>query len=144
GTTLAEVLSMAASSKPGERVVSTRKMHLAAAFCPISAGATACMGGTLAVPGDANIFGAGHLTPPQPGGFGAGTLPPAFTFTAGAGHTLTVTAVSGCVGLTSPYNDCHGPDGSVVRAAATDITSYGGISGIQEDTNGFLVGLFLG
>src|SRR6476659_7759115 len=57
----------------------------------------------VTVPATANIFGAGHASPPAPGGGSPGTLPPVVTIPAGAGVTLSVTAVSGTVELTPPF-----------------------------------------
>src|SRR2546428_8525050 len=98
---------------------------------------------SFSVVGDANIFGAGHPVPPEPGGYGAGTLPPGVAFPPGPGRVLTVTNVTGCVTMTVSFGVCDGGDGSTFVLMPTDVTSYGGISGIDHDTNGFLVGVFL-
>ncbi len=99
----------------------------------------------LSVPGDANIFGAGHASPPQPQGGGAGTLPPGFSFPAGAGQVLTFSSVTGSVRIDFDQTPggSNGPDGGTVYTR-TDITSFGGISGVTHDQRTlFMVGVFL-
>ena len=98
---------------------------------------------TLDVSGDANLFGAGHAVAPEPGGLGGGTLPPGFSFPAGPGQVLRITGVAGCVAMTVSFGNCEGPDGSEVNVAPTAVTSFGGISGINHDTNGPLLAVFL-
>jgi len=101
---------------------------------------------TLTIPGDANIFGAGHTTPPAPGGGGAGELPPEFDFgfTAGAGLVLVFSSVTGNVTVDSGSgNHLNDPDG-VGSASGIDVNSFGGISGVVAPTAGFLAGVFLG
>src|SRR5256886_17045714 len=69
---------------------------------------------TLTTPADANIFGAGHTTPPAPGGGGVGELPPEFDFgfTAGTGLVLIFTSVTGSVIVDSGSGDhVNDPDG---------------------------------
>jgi hypothetical protein len=97
---------------------------------------------TKTVPGNANIWGAGHAVPPAPGGDGAGVLPPMQTFEARAGQVLTFTDVAGQVACsnTAPLN---GPDGGPC-VGSTDISAYGGISGIKHNGKTmFMVGVFL-
>ena len=95
---------------------------------------------TLAIPGDANIFGAGHSTAPDPDGHGGGALPPSVSFTAGANEVVTFSSVTGSVTLNgSTFND---PDGVGSQASSTDIASYQGISGIMAPNAGFLIGVF--
>lgn len=102
-------------------------------------------GGTiiLSVAADANIFGAGHSVPPAPAGWGAGTLPPGIGFVPSPDQVLTLSNVTGCVTMTIGFGTCDGADGDAKNVFETDITSYGGISGIHHDTQGFLVGVFL-
>lgn len=97
---------------------------------------------TVVVDSTANIFGAGHSTPPAPGGGSAGTLPPSFTFSPGSYQILAFSSVSGDVRLT-PEAEPPSPDGYFL-VAPSDISSFGGISGIRHDLAGFLVGVFLG
>jgi hypothetical protein len=99
-----------------------------------------CHAATLSVSADANIFGAGHTTPPHPGGGGSGTLPPSYDFAAGPGKVLTFTSLTGRCTLTTGLG-FHGPEGYPLP---TDINSTGGISGLRHDREGFLVGVFLG
>ena len=96
---------------------------------------------TVSVADTANIFGAGHAAAPNPGGGSGGTLPPSFAFAANSGFVLQTTSVVGTTSLTPGFDGVNG-EGSA--AFSTNISSYGGISGIV-DTNrsGFLVGVFL-
>jgi hypothetical protein len=101
--------------------------------------------GTLTIDARANIFGAGHSIPPAPDGGGGGLLPSLLTFSPGSNLLLTFSSVTGLVSCCfqpgSPYN---GPDGGGDASGTTDITSYGGISGIvRGDRTMFLVGIFL-
>lgn len=100
----------------------------------------------LTIPGQANIFGAGHAVPPAPGGELGGVLPPSHTFVAGAGQVLTFSSVTGTVTCCSSdlINYGTGPDGGPWATGNTDITSYGGVSGIIHSSRTmFLVGVFL-
>lgn len=106
----------------------------------------AALATTLTVPGDANIFGAGHATPPSPGGSGAGELPSEFDFgfTAGSGVVLIFSSVTGNVIVDSGSgNHVIDPDG-VGSASGINVNSFGGISGTVATTAGFLAGAFLG
>jgi hypothetical protein len=95
---------------------------------------------TVSVLDTANIQGAGHSVAPNPGGGSGGTLPPFFAFTANSGFVLQASVV-GTTSLTPGFDGVNG-EGSA--SFSTNISSYGGISGIV-DTNrsGFLVGVFL-
>ena len=95
---------------------------------------------TVSVPDTANIQGAGHSVAPNPGGGSGGTLPPFFAFTANSGFVLQASVV----GTTSLTPGFDGVNGEGNASFSTNISSYGGISGIV-DTNrsGFLVGVFL-
>src|SRR6185503_18893334 len=91
-------------------------------------------------------FGAGHASPPQPQGGGAGTLPPGVSFTAGPNQVLTFSSVTGSVRIDFDQTPggSNGPDGGT-NYTRTDITSFGGISGITHDQRTmFMVGVFLG
>ena len=101
---------------------------------------------TLTVPGSANIFGAGHASPPAPAGGGAGQLPPMFSFAAGSNQILTFSSVTGSVRV--DFDDTpggsNGPDGGTIYTR-TDVFSFGGISGIiNNQRTMFLVGVFVG
>lgn len=97
---------------------------------------------TLVVPATANIFGAGHAAPPEPGGGGAGTLPPSVAFAAQAGQVLTFSGVVG--GVSCCNSVLTGPDGGPYASGTTDITSFGGLAGVVNDQHTmFLVGVFL-
>jgi hypothetical protein len=92
----------------------------------------------------ANIFGAGHDVPPDPGGGGPGVLPPEVRLPAGAGRVLTFPSVTGSVNPIRSYADFVGAAGDGGRFGTTDVQSFGGISGIVHRRNGmFLVGVLL-
>ena len=94
------------------------------------------------VPARANIFGAGRSTPPDPGGGGAGILPPSVQLPVGQSRVVTIPRVLGRVNPINWNNDWNGPQGD--RVGPTDVTSYRGISGLVDRHNGmFLVGVFL-
>jgi hypothetical protein len=103
----------------------------------------ATFSGTVA--GNANIFGAGKAQPPAPGGAGAGVSPLELDFAASSDQVLTFESVTGqvsCCGTSAAA--FNGPDGGKNASGDTDITSYGGISGIIDpDRTIFLVGVFL-
>jgi hypothetical protein len=94
----------------------------------------------VVVPARANIFGAGQPTPPDPGGGGRGVPPREIRLPAGA-RTVTFPAVRGRVNPVASEPRWHGPEGEV--EARTDITSFGGISGIVHRTGMFLTGVFV-
>jgi hypothetical protein len=99
---------------------------------------------TLTVSGLANIFGAGHAIAPDPQGGGGGQLPPSFTFLPDSNLVLTISNVSGLVQSWAGA-DPNGGDGGLSASGTTDITSYGGISGIIDGNHTlFLVGAFVG
>jgi hypothetical protein len=94
------------------------------------------------VPATANIFGAGHELAPAPGRGGYGSLPPVWVLPAGTG-AVTITCAMGTVIPIREEDKENGPAGDHA-GRATDINSYGGISGIVHATNGmFLTGVFL-
>jgi hypothetical protein len=94
------------------------------------------------VSAQANIFGAGRMSAPEPGGGGGGVLPPAWRLPKGASRVVTFPRITGKVTPIvgeAPYN---GPGGD--HRGPTNIESLKGISGIMHFTNGmFLVGVFL-
>jgi len=97
---------------------------------------------SVSVPSSANIYGAGHNTLPAPGGGGVGVLPSSLTSSAQLGYVILFTNVSGSISLNSSLGVLNNADGN--SSASTDITSFGGISGIRSDASGFLAGVFLG
>jgi hypothetical protein len=100
-----------------------------------------CAGGLMAVSAQANIFGAGSDFAPGPGGGGGGVLPPSVELSEGA-SVVTFPAVTGKVTARMGSLGYKGPGGD--GTGETDITSYGGISGIVDGRHGmFLVGVFL-
>jgi hypothetical protein len=100
------------------------------------------LGERLEIPADANIFGAGSEVAPEPGGGGAGTLPPGWILPAGSGRVVTFPKVTGSVNFWIGNADWNEPAGD--KTHTTDVVSYAGISGLRYEENGsFLVGLFL-
>lgn len=96
---------------------------------------------TVFVDGSANIFAAGHASPSAPAGGGAGSLPTSVVL--GTGGNIVNFAISGTVTYNGGGN-FYGADGGQYIGAATNISSFGGISGIQHDSRTmFLVGVFL-
>lgn len=94
------------------------------------------------VPGRANIFGAGRDLPPEPGGGGAGQLPPLWLLPTGSGRVVTITCASGRVIPRDSDGIANGSAGD--GYGPTDIESHEGVSGIIDAHNGmFLVGVFL-
>jgi len=119
---------------------------IALTCCGVLALAPSSRAASLTVPGPANIFGAGHAVAPAPGGESPGILPSGHSFSAGPGQVLTFSSVTGTV--TCCYSDLTtygtGPDGGPHATGDTDITSYGGISGLMHSSRTmFLVGVFL-
>jgi hypothetical protein len=109
---------------------------MASLGCSISIAQTA-----VTIPGTANIYGAGHATPPQPGGGGAGVLPTLVNLPVGT-HYISFSGVTGTVSYESGTS-C-GAEGSPQPLPGTDINSCGGISGIIHSNRGlFLSGVFL-
>ena len=99
---------------------------------------------TMQVNGLANIYGAGHGTAPNPGGGGAGVLPPSQSFAAGAGQVLTFTDVAGQVSCCTGSSSYNGPDGGPYATGSTNISAYGGLSGMKHlGKSMFLAGVFL-
>jgi hypothetical protein len=98
----------------------------------------------LTVDARANIFGAGHAVPPAPGGDGGGLLPPVFSFAPGPNQALSFSSVIGLVSCCGGGDTFNGPDGGTQASGNTDITSFGGISGVIHNTRTmFFVGIFL-
>ena len=90
----------------------------------------------------ANIYAAGRAAPVEPGGFGAGKLPPVWVLPDGGVRVVTISDVAGCVTPISGSTPFHGPGGDGVGPSLVE--SYAGISGITHQRNGmFLVGVFV-
>jgi hypothetical protein len=100
---------------------------------------------TFVVDARSNIFGAGHETPPNPLGTGAGVLPVRVALEALAGPALEFGGPSGGVSgqvRSHPLAAWNGPDGRSGRT--TDVWSLGSVSGIvHENRVMFLAGVFL-
>jgi hypothetical protein len=100
-----------------------------------------CPAGLTMVSGQANIFGAGSDFAPGPGGEGGGVVPPSVELPEGS-SVVTIPTITGKVSPMTALVGYSGAGGD--GKGATDITSYGGISGIVDRRNGmFLVGVFL-
>jgi hypothetical protein len=99
----------------------------------------------LTIPAASNIFGAGQIEPPAPGGGTGGQLPPLYNFAAAAGQVLTFSNISGTVNYSgSSRRTSTNGNGDGGYLSGTNILSYGGISGIRNDNAfAFLVGVFL-
>jgi hypothetical protein len=97
----------------------------------------------LTISGNSNIFGAGKTSAPAPGGGTGGQLPVLFNFAAAAGQVLTFSNISGNVSY-APFPEVSNVSGDGRAPFGTNISSYGGISGIRNDNAiAFLVGVFL-
>jgi hypothetical protein len=106
-----------------------------------AAGGASCAAGLMVVSGQANIFGAGSDFAPGPGGGGGGVVPPRVQLKGGS-TVVTFPTVTGKVTALMGSLPYKGPGGD--GKGETDITSYGGISGIVDRRHGmFLVGVFL-
>lgn len=95
----------------------------------------------FSVPATANIYGAGHATPPAPGGGGGGVLPTRIDLPPGTGRTLVFSNVTGSIDF-GPCCPTNGPDGidSSGSGAAID---WDGIGGMTIARGRFLTGVFL-
>ena len=116
---------------------------LALAIALLATGASASTGlGSKTVLGQANIFGAGRVVAPAPGGGGGGVMPPMWRLPEGSSRVVTFPRITGKVTPIvgeAPYNGAGGD-----HRGPTNIESLKGISGIMHFTNGmFLVGVFL-
>jgi hypothetical protein len=100
------------------------------------------LGRPTAVPAQANLFGAGREQPPAPGEGGAGVSPPGWELPAGPRRVVTFPHTTGRV---TPIEGGAGENGAEGdRIGGTDVSSFGGISGIVHERNGmFLAGVFL-
>jgi hypothetical protein len=99
----------------------------------------------LNISADSNILGAGKISAPAPGGGTGGQLPPLYNFAAATGQVLTFSNISGSVNYSAfPETSTNGIGDGRAYLSGTNISSYGGISGIRNDNAiGFLVGVFL-
>jgi hypothetical protein len=98
---------------------------------------------TREVPGQANIFAAGSDTVPAPGGGGGGVLPVLWALPPDA-SAVSFPEVTGTVHPITGAGPPVGPGGDGGRYGTTDVTSFGGVSGIVDTEQGmFLVGVFL-
>jgi hypothetical protein len=133
------------SENPSATGARTQVSTMAASTTPTTASTNmegpSCASGLVAVSAQANIFGAGSDFPPGPGGGGGGVLSPSVQLPKGAG-VVTFPTVKGKVTALMDSLPYRGPGGD--PKGETDITSYGGISGIIDARHGmFLVGVFL-
>jgi len=94
---------------------------------------------TVSVAGNANLYGAGHASPPAPEGNGAGILPVLFTLSGTTPAYVAFSNASGTVHFNSGLTD--GPDGAAF--SLTTMPTYGGLSGYRLDHIRVLSGVFL-
>jgi len=94
---------------------------------------------TLSVAGNANLYGAGHASPPAPGGNGAGILPVLVTLTGTTPAYVTFSNASGTVHFNGGLTDV--PDGTA--SSLTYMPTCGGLSGYRLDHIRVLSGVFL-
>jgi hypothetical protein len=100
---------------------------------------------TVQVPGNSNIYAAGHPTPTAPGGGGAGVLPQEydFGFTATSNLFVTFSSITGTVIVNTGSGDnANDPDGVGAGSTSSSVNSLNGLSGITGPNAGFLVGVF--
>src|SRR5438093_10184220 len=104
---------------------------------------------SISVSSSANIYGASSTniyeagrTPPAPGGGGGGVWPSSITSSAPLGYVVLFTNVTGSISMSSSLGVLNNPDGN--SSFSTDISPFGGISGIRSDAAGVLAGVFLG
>lgn len=92
-----------------------------------------------------NIFGAGKLIPPQPGGGGGGVLPVQVGLPQGLDRVLFFTSVTGSVNFANGLAGyTFDEDGHNQNNWSTDAFPWDGISGIYATNRiGFLTGCFL-
>jgi hypothetical protein len=100
---------------------------------------------TVPVPGNSNIYAAGHSSPTAPGGGGAGVLPQEydFGFSAPSSFFLTFSSITGTVIVNTGSGDnANDPDGVGAGSTSSSVNSLNGLSGITGPNAGFLVGVF--
>jgi hypothetical protein len=116
----------------------TRILVFTASIAMAASAATA----QVAVPGTANIYGAGHATPPAPGGGGGGSLPVLVSLPPGPDRVVQFPSVSGSVDF-GPCCAPNGPDG-IATSGTVDWPLWDGIAGTSFSTRArYLVGIFL-
>lgn len=92
-----------------------------------------------------DILGAGHSSPPAPGGGGAGVLPVEydFGFTAAPNLFLTFPSIAGTVMVNSGSgNNVNDADGMGANTFSSSVNSLDGLAGITGPRAGYLVGVF--
>ena len=112
----------------------------AAGISPSTSGTTS----PLTVTAMDNIWGAGLTTAPDPGGYGGGVVPVQVAIPQGA-KWVTFPHVTGSVSFGQRgESNPNGPDGNPDAKLNTNISAFGGISGLQDTASYFyLVGVFL-
>jgi hypothetical protein len=120
-----------------ERTMKTASVFLC---CGLILAVRSAQADSLTVDAAANIFGAGHSSPP-----GGGSLPPSVSFApAVTGTVLTFSSVTGEVIVNAGSGDNNNDADGIGNSNHLNVSSSNGISGISNDNAGFLVGVFLG
>jgi len=104
---------------------------------------------SLFVGAPANVYGAYGVSlgewlstsPPAPGGGTGGVWPSWMSFPAKPNQVVVFTNITGQISLASGLGILNGADGNT--SFPTDMSSFDGVSGIQSESSGFLVGVFL-
>jgi hypothetical protein len=96
---------------------------------------------SLTIPATANLYGAGHSTPPGPDGNGAGVLPNLVMLPAGTARVLRVISASGSISYT-PSVPPNGPDG-VASGSLAGAFDWDGIAGCPIHRIRHVSGVFL-
>lgn len=94
----------------------------------------------LTIEAKANLWGAGHAVPPEPGGAGAGTLPPMVTLPPGRGRMLRIIDVTGMIDFGPGATDADGIDGTTLNTAI----GFGGLVDVSCMQWNALMAVFLG
>lgn len=126
---------------PARRLGAAFGLGLALSFAPL-AGADSMSGSAVHIDPRSNIFSAGLSAPVAPAGGGAGILP-TFVPITGDGRSVTFPTLTGQ--LSADGVRFNGLDGGNFYGGITNLTSQGGLSGINhQDRTMFLTGVFLG
>ena len=139
---IAAATGLAACGEDEEPTVAAASARSTPSATAETAVAEAELGRPAVVPGQANLYGAGREQPPAPGSGGPGVLPTSWRLPEGTQRVVTIPSATGLVCPIDGGAAENGPEGDGI--GKTDVTSFGGISGIVHRRNGmFLAGVFL-